>query len=260
MQMRILLIGHACGPGVGSEPGTAWNLAWELSARHEVWVITHPMRGADIDKYLAEHPRPSLHIVYLNLNPKWDPWDPARGERGLKVHYILWQHAAARKARELCGQMSFDVAHHVSLGTINAPPVLHKLPIPVVWGPLGGGQTAPMGFKSYFRGHVTGERLRHVMAAMLPLWPSVRRMARKSAMSLAKNIETLDLLRRAGSRRAEFLLDCGLPAGYAPDASPVRPRTPALQLLWAGRLEQRKAPQLALEALAACTCPAELIV
>lgn len=249
--MRILLIAHACGPNRGSEPGTAWNLSWELAAEHEVWVITHPQHADEIDAYLIANPRPNLHFVYVNLNPKWDTWKPKRGEKGLKLHYILWQHTAARKARELCEQSKFDVAHHVTLGTINAPPLLHKLPVPVVWGPLGGGQVAPAGFDEYFPGHVMAERARRLMAKMLPLTPSLRRMAKKSAIALAKNMETLELLKRAGAKRSQFLLDCGLPPNYIQESVAPKSTDGALELLAAGRMEQRKSPRLAIEAMAA---------
>jgi hypothetical protein len=165
--LKILLIAHACGPNRGSEPGTAWNLAWELSADaigHDVWVITHPQHAEEIDAYLASHPHPRLHFDYVNLQPKWDTWQPKRGEKGLKLHYILWQHTAARRACELVDQHHIDVVHHVTLGTINAPPVLHKIPVPVVWGPLGGGQVAPAAFDEYFPGDVMKERARRAMA------------------------------------------------------------------------------------------------
>ena len=246
--MRILLIAHACGPNRGSEPGTAWNLSWELSAEHEVWVITHPQHAEEIDAYLAANARPNLHFVYVNLNPKWDTWKPKRGEKGLKLHYILWQHAAARKAHELCEQKKIDIAHHVTLGTINAPPVLHKLPVPVVWGPLGGGQVAPAAFDEYFPGDVMKERARRLMAKMLPLTPSLRRMARKSSIALAKNMETLELLKKAGAKRAQFLLDCGLPPNYIQENVAPKP-TGRLELLAAGRMELRKSPRLAIEAM-----------
>ncbi|MGH7176694.1 MAG: glycosyltransferase, partial [Tepidisphaeraceae bacterium] len=248
--MRIMLIGHACGPGLGSEPGTTWNLAWQLARRHDVWVLAHPKYRDKTDKYLTAYPNPNLHMVYVTLPSRLDPWDPEKGERGLKLHYLVWQHIAARKARELCNSMTFDVAHHVSLGTINAPPVLHKLPVPVVWGPIGGGQTAPMAFKDYFKGAVVQEKMRRAMCAMLPFTPSLRRMARKASLSLAKNFETLELLRRAGAREAQFMLDCGLPPDYASDATGRRDVGGEFRLLWGGRCELRKTLPLGLEALA----------
>ena len=57
--MKILIVGHACCPGRGSEPGITWNTAWQLAESHDVWVITHPQTQRQTDDYLARHPRPN---------------------------------------------------------------------------------------------------------------------------------------------------------------------------------------------------------
>jgi hypothetical protein len=40
--LRVLLVGHACAPDVGSEPGLTWNWARHLAEHHEVCVVAHP--------------------------------------------------------------------------------------------------------------------------------------------------------------------------------------------------------------------------
>jgi glycosyltransferase involved in cell wall biosynthesis len=258
--MRILVIGHACSPVRGSEPGITWNHCWYLAqAGHEVWLITHPHYRDEVERSLAENPNPRLHIVWLELPRKLDPWDPKKGERGLKLHYILWQRRAAREARRLCASEKIDIAHHVSWGTIHAPPLLHRLPVPVVWGSLGGGEVIPESFSQYASSWMK-EKLRRAQIAMLPLRPGFRRMAKAAALSLASNVETQRVLRQGGSCNAQLLIDCGLRDGYAEGASPDRPYNGELKLLWAGRLETRKALPLALEALAQTRARATLTI
>jgi glycosyltransferase involved in cell wall biosynthesis len=258
--MNILLVGHTCCPGRGSEPGITWNTAWNLAEHHRVWVITHPQHQAETDEFLAANPRANLRMVYLNLPPKWDPWDMTRGERGVKLHYLMWQHVALRKARELVEVERIDIAHHISFGTINAAPLLHKLPIPVVWGPLGGGEVMPLAFRRYFKGRLPKELLRRAYSAALPFVPSIRRMSKRARMCLVSNRESARILQRAGARNIELAIDCGLPDGYAHDATPARASSKQLQLLWAGRFEHRKALPLALEALAQTAADTKLIV
>ena len=148
--MKVLLVGHAVGPGRGSEPGNTWNFAARLSESHQVTLISHPERREDVEAELARHPRPNLRIIWVTPPPRIDPWDPRKGDKGLRLHYMLWQRYALKMALRLCETEQFDVAHHFSWGTVNAPPLLHKLPIPVVWGPIGGGQTsAPEVFSSH---------------------------------------------------------------------------------------------------------------
>ena len=67
--MKILIVGHACGPGLGSEPGNTWNWAWQLSRTHEVWVIAHPEYKDRVDRFLAHQPNQRLH-VHLDYAPK----------------------------------------------------------------------------------------------------------------------------------------------------------------------------------------------
>jgi glycosyltransferase involved in cell wall biosynthesis len=61
---------------------------------------------------LAEEPELNLHPVYLDL-PKWARWWK-RGQRGVRLYYILWQWRARRIARALHAEHRFDVAHHIT--------------------------------------------------------------------------------------------------------------------------------------------------
>src|ERR1700728_3172270 len=108
--MDILLCGHACGPGLGSEPGFTWNWAWHLSERHQVWALVHPQHRPEIEAYMHEHPRAGrLKFVFVSL-PKWiDPWRPEVGERNIRLHYMLWQRAALSVARQLEREVGFDI-------------------------------------------------------------------------------------------------------------------------------------------------------
>ena len=96
----------------------------------------------------------------FNVREIPDPWDPAKGEHGLKKHYLKWQHAALARGQKLTGEHGLQIAHHLSWGTVNAPPLLHKLPIPLAWGPLGGGEVMPWAFRKYFGGSMKKELVR----------------------------------------------------------------------------------------------------
>lgn len=248
--MKVLLVGHACGPGRGSEPGLTWNWGWHLSELHEVWVLTHPQYREEIERYLDEHPNPNLRFVWVKPPAILDPWNPARGERGIKLHYILWQWAALRRARQLHRTHNLDVVHHVSWGTVSVPPPLWRLPVPFIWGPIGGGMVSPRAFRHYFGEARTKELLRSLRLQILPHLPSLRRAVRRCAILFATNRETATVLKEAGASQVLSYFDNGLPENSIPDPMPVRPPGRKLTLLWAGRLEPRKALGLGLEALA----------
>jgi hypothetical protein len=72
--MKILIIGHACSPYAGSEPGLTWNWAWHLAADHDVWLIAHPHFRGPVEDYLARHPGSRLRVT--------GPHCPAGSTRG----------------------------------------------------------------------------------------------------------------------------------------------------------------------------------
>lgn len=143
--MKILLSAYACEPNRGSEPGVGWHTVWELSKYHEVWVLTRPDDGRPaIEKYLSDHPNPNLHFVYFTLPVLGGFWQ--WGSVAFVLHYYLWQIQAYFVARRLDREIGFDVAHHVTFVRYSTPSFISLLPIPFIWGPVGGGETAPQPF------------------------------------------------------------------------------------------------------------------
>ncbi len=248
--MKILIIGHACSPRKGSEPGFTWNWAWHLSSQHQVWVIAHPYDREGVSKFLENHPRPSLSFKWVDIPPCIDPWAQRSNGRGLRFHYMLWLHAAFKEASRLHEQVGFDIVHHVSYGSVSAPPPVHTLGIPFVWGPIGGAQQAPSSFRGYFGRTWPREIARNARVRLLPFSPSLRSAVRASLVTLATNQETADLLRRAGARDVRLFLDSGIPESFLLNGGISKSNNESLTLLWAGRMQHRKALPLALEALA----------
>src|SRR5882762_10668451 len=247
--MKILIIGHACSPRKGSEPGFTWNWAWHLSSQHQVWVIAHPYDREGVSKFLENHPRPSMRFKWVDIPRCIDPWAQRSNGRGLRFHYMLWLHAAFKEASRLHEQVGFDIVHHVSYGSVSAPPPVHTLGIPFVWGPIGGAQQAPSSFRGYFGRTWPREIARNARVRLLPFSPSLRSAVRASLVTLATNQETADLLRRAGARDVRLFLDSGIPQSFLSNGI-YGSNDEGLTLLWAGRMQPRKALPLALEALA----------
>jgi glycosyltransferase involved in cell wall biosynthesis len=247
--MRVLMEAHACSPARGSEPGAAWNWAVHMARNHEVWMLCHPQYRDEYER--LEHRPANPRLVWVAL-PRWrDPWKPERGEHlGHAAHYLMWQRAAYERARQLHARIGFDLAHKVGLSTISAPCQLWRLGVPLIWGPLGGGQLAPAAFRAYFGKAWRREALRAARLRLLSHWPALRRTIRMSSLVLATNPETARFLERAGARNLDFFLD----SGAMPEWVSPRPRRREVRewttLAWVGRHEPHKALPLALEALA----------
>ena len=203
---------------------------------------------AAIDAFLASAPTPGLNFVYIDR-----PYMPAFTEPfRLLLQHIRWQWLALRIARDLDKQIDFDVVHHISFGSIQLGSQLWRLGKPFVFGPVGGGQVAPRGFRRYFRGGWAAEVLRSVFVRYLTgVVLAARSTVSNAGLVLVVNQETREWAYRLGGRYIEYMVDGGIPRSLLADPSArCRADMNCLKILWVGRLLPRKGLLLALEALA----------
>ncbi|HEY9827395.1 MAG TPA: glycosyltransferase [Stenomitos sp.] len=209
--MKVLLSAYSCEPGKGSERGVGWNVAREVAKYHEVWVLTRPDESREvIEAELKRHPVPTLHFVYFTL-PFWQ--DSLRwGQSGaMQLHYYLWQIQAYFVARKLHKEVNFDVAHHVTFVRYSCPSFLSLLPIPFIWGPVGGGESAPKSFWSDFSlKNKVYESLRWLWRAFGECDPFTRQTARKSALIYATTADTARRIAKLGASYIERLSESGM--------------------------------------------------
>ena len=209
--MKILVSAYSCEPGQGSERGVGWNLVCEIARHHQVWVLTRPDESkAAIEAELARNPNPNLNFVYFTL-PFWQ--DSLRwGQSGaMQLHYYLWQIQAYFVARKLHRQVQFDLSHHLTFVKYSSPSFLALLPIPFVWGPIGGGESAPRAFWQDF----SREAKIYEVARSMVRWlgeqdPFVRYDARKSSAIRATTQDTAERLYKMGASQVEILSQVGL--------------------------------------------------
>ncbi|MGH7787071.1 MAG: glycosyltransferase family 4 protein [Candidatus Binatia bacterium] len=249
-RLRILMSAYACEPGAGSEPGVGWSWITAMAQFHDVWAITRRTNRNAIERALRAQPQPRVRWIYVDL-PRWAAWWE-RGRRGEHPYYYLWQFAAYAAARRAHRAVGFDVAHHLTFGMHWMPTLLIRLPVPLIWGPLGGGESGPAPFlRSFgFRG-VRHELLRDTARWLGEREPSVRRAIRHAALILARSHETADRLRDLGARRVELCSEIVIEPADLRRLNAVPPRTqPPFRLLSVGRLLDFKGFHLGLEAFA----------
>lgn len=146
--MNILLSAYACEPNKGSEPGVGWSWAIEYAKHHQVWVLTRDNNEQTIKTYLAENPEyknENLHFVYVGLPEKLTFWK--KGRRGIRLFYTLWQKKAAKIALELNKLEHFDFVQHITFVSYTQVSYMYKLGIPLIWGPVSGGENIPKGMR-----------------------------------------------------------------------------------------------------------------
>ncbi len=196
-----------------------------------------------IEAALREHAIPNLHFHYVAVRYAWTKKSEA-------LHYMCWQMAALKAARKIAAVFSFDLAHHVTYASVHVPSPLWRLGIPVVFGPVGGGQVAPAGMLPYFGSGKSRERLRSFMTRSLKWSPMHRRWLQCMSVVLAANRDTLDILQRLGCKNTSLMCDTAICESYFADAPRnFEEHNRPLKLLWVGRMLTRKALPLALDAI-----------
>jgi glycosyltransferase involved in cell wall biosynthesis len=203
-RLKVLLSAYACEPGKGSEPGVGWNIARQIARYHEVWVITRSNNRSAIEAESSRQSTASLHFLYYDL-PRWaKAWK--RGRRGVQLYYYLWQIGIYFVARRLHRRVEFDLVHHITFGKYWSPSFLCLLPVPFVWGPVGGGESAPKSFWKEMGIHgKIQEALRESARWVSQYDPFIRLTARRCVWALAKTPATASRLKHLGIRRVELL-------------------------------------------------------
>ena len=249
--MRVLASAYACEPAFGSEPGVGWNWVCQLSRFHEVWVLTRKNNRDRIEAQLSMRPMPSVHWVYLDL-PAWLMfWK--RGPRGARLYYYLWQIAAYFRARRLHRAVRFEVVHHLTFVNYWMPSFLALLNVPFIWGPVGGGESAPRGFIQEF-----GIRARlYESARNLARWsgqldPFVRITARRARRTFCTTEQTLLRVKELGASQPTLFSESGLSSEEQEAlARRDRGRHPEFTVISMGRLLHWKGFELGLRGFAA---------
>jgi glycosyltransferase involved in cell wall biosynthesis len=249
--MHILLSAYACEPHLGSEPGVGWSLALLAAEQHQVQVLTTACHQAGIEAELARQPQPNLSFTYVDpLGWVYDWQRPRRSHADVNIHYYLWQMRAYWAGRALHQAQPFDLVHHATYVRYYNPSFLALLPVPFVWGPLGGAEAAPKAFWSGFsRQNRLFETARNLVRGLGELDPFVRMTARHSAIAWAATHDTAQRLSHLGVKRIQVMSsliwsDRAVPKRPEPDAD--RP----LRFVSIGRLLHWKGFALGLRAFA----------
>ncbi|MEO0968579.1 MAG: glycosyltransferase [Cyanobacteria bacterium J06639_18] len=207
--LKVLISAYACRPDMGSEPGVGWNIIRQLAQYCDVWVLTRADNRQSIEAELASNKYPGLHFVYCDL-PSWALWWNYK-QKGVQLHYYIWQILAYFTARKLHQKVNFDLAHHVTYVKYWSPSFISLLPIPFIWGPVGGGESAPKPFWKDFslRGKFY-ELLRDGARWLGERDPFVGMTARRSTIVRVTTEDTAQRLRKMGISEVEVFSETGL--------------------------------------------------
>ncbi|QOV88818.1 glycosyltransferase family 4 protein [Humisphaera borealis] len=157
-RLRVLVGAYTLSPARGSEPGVGWGICHALAQHHDLTILcAKGMPGGqetafetEINAYIAKHgPIPGMTFHYVP-RPKLSQWFQKERELFRRTVYYMgykrWQKSALAEARRLHAEKPFDIAHQLNITGFREPGYLWKLPIPFVWGPIGGGANIPFAY------------------------------------------------------------------------------------------------------------------
>ena len=246
--MNILLSAYACEPDKGSEPGVGWTWAVELAKYNQVWVITRDNNESTITKYFKEHPNyrnNSLHFIFVGLPPKLTFWK--KGRRGMRLYYLIWQNKAAKIAKIWHKKVHFDLVQHVTFVSYTQVSYMYRLNIPMIWGPIAGGENIPKGIHLNLSTKEKAiEIIRKISQKILLLSPSIRRTMKHAKLILVATEETKMKIPKKYKEKIMLLPAIGLE--QLPVIRDKKQQSEKIKIVMAGRLIYWKAFDIGINA------------
>lgn len=187
MRHTILISAFSCLPNRGSEPGVGWNWALQAAKTQNVYVITRTKCKSKIEAEIPQELKESLRFIYCDSSKKL---------RGISIYleYLHWQLKAYFNAKKLCKNINFDYVIHLTFGNVFLPTLMYKLPVPFIWGPLGGGEKVPHKFYKEFK---FKKRIPHIikdaMIKTIRINPCILLPAKHSKLIITRTEDTRDI-------------------------------------------------------------------
>lgn len=164
------------------------------------------------------------------------------------IAYAFWQKKAYKKAKQLHQKNPFDIAHQLTAITFREPGYLWKLGIPFVWGPTGGIEKLPFTFYSFLSFKSKIFEILRMLSTSFQYHFSLKVNKALTHASMIYLFSSADALRFEKRTKATIKLMTDAGTYKIESNSPCKTITP-VKLLWVGRLEERKAILIFLEAI-----------
>jgi glycosyltransferase involved in cell wall biosynthesis len=222
-----------------------WNWLRQVSRFHEVWLLTTEEFQAGFE----QNPLPNVHIVMVPSFRRWNAlWKS--GIPGLSwLYYYWWQWKAYRVAKKLHSEVGFDLAHHITFVSWRAPSFLCLLPVPFIWGPVGGGEMVPWALLGELgpRG-LLAEAVRSLSRVACRWDPFVRMTMRRAKLILAANRDTAELIPRCYHDKVKRMPAIGMSLSESAGAIAAKSDDTGFLVVFAGMIQTLKGISLALKA------------
>jgi glycosyltransferase involved in cell wall biosynthesis len=228
-----------------------WNLVDRLSRFYDIWVITHNNNSDDILEALSTGALPRVNIHFVNLPKCWRFLH--KTVFGRWTCFFLWQRKAWKRSRSLHQEITFDAVHHLTPEYDWIPSFIGAyLPVPFIWGPLGGGERIPHGLLGEASLFDRWKEMGYLIGQWFGREHYARREGEKQARAiLVCNHETRMRFPKSDVRKIHFFPITGISSDHIqpnPKKKSYDQRT--FRIISAGYLDKKNGFHLAIKAYA----------
>ena len=258
--MKVLINAYACSPGMGSEPGMAWNWVKNLAKFCELYIITE---GEFWEKIEAAVPTleqgGNMHFYYNPVSDEIRKMCWNQGDWRFYKYYRQWQWKTYLMAKGICEKERIDVLHQLNMIGFREPGYLWKLSkengVPFVWGPIGGLKQFPT---AYLKEAGLKMQLFMRLKNFLNIWQLKHEKRVDEALKTAKLLissipDSYRALKKYKGLESIVIPETG--CFLSEDISTSRFDTEEFHIMWVGKFDFRKQLPLALQAVALAKNP-----
>lgn len=258
---RVLALAYMVSPKRGSEYAVAWNYIQAMRSHCDLTVLygcAGPHMGETSDfeaaTFVDRSAEGTIAFQFVPQSPL-ARWLNALNRRGVLPHvfylaYNIWHRAALAEARRLIAEKPFDLVHFVGPIGYREPGYLGRLPLPYVWGPIGGVTSVPWRFYSIvpFKERVVLLARAFINLLQLRVSRRIDAALKRADFLFAATTGNQAVFQRIKDVKSSYLAENGIegPISLNPDKFPAQP----IRIVWIGSLEARKGLVLLLNAVA----------
>lgn len=258
--LKILINAYACSPGMGSEPGMAWNWVSNLAKFCELYIITEGEFREKIEEVVPTLEQgKNMHFYYNPVSEEIRKMCWNQGDWRFYKYYREWQWKTYLMAKEICSSEHIDVLHQLNMIGFREPGYLWKLSkesdVPFVWGPIGGLKQFPL---AYLQGAGLKMKLFNRLKNILNVWQLKHEKrvdeALKTARLLVSSIpDSYRAIKKYKGLESIVIPETG--CFLSEDIPTDRFDEKELHVMWVGKFDFRKQLPLALRAIAIANNP-----
>lgn len=253
--LKILINAYACSPGMGSEPGMAWNWVSNLAKFCELFIITEGEFREKIEAVMTDLPEAkNMHFYYNPVSEEIRKMCWNQGDWRFYKYYREWQWKTYLMAKEIGLREKIDVLHQLNMIGFREPGYLWKLSeengVPFVWGPIGGLKQFPT---AYLQGAGLKMKLFNRLKNFLNVWQLKHDKRVGQAFHTAKVLVSSIPDSYRAIKKYKGLTSVVIPETgcFISDDIPLdRFENQEFHVMWVGKFDFRKQLPLALRALA----------